>query len=112
MKSKNKPIIPVPKEKRTEPYWNLLNNVVDPEVGIGIVDLGLVYDVEIKDDVALVTMTLTSIGCPQGPEIIAQVQDEMEKFEGIKRCDVNIVWDPVWTHERMDEDMKQLLFGF
>jgi len=66
--------LPIPKEQRTQPYWELLNTVLDPELGIGVVDLGLIYDIEMKDDHMVVTMTLTSMSCPVGPSLIRSVQ--------------------------------------
>ena len=53
-----KKFFPVPKEQRTQPYWAILNTVLDPELGIGVVDLGLIYDIKMKDDHMIVTMTL------------------------------------------------------
>lgn len=102
-------ILPTPKEKRTQNYWALLNNIIDPEVGIGVVDLGLIYDVAIKDGSATVTMTLTSMGCPVGPSIMQQIKEEVEQFPGVKKATVNLVWDPVWTPDRIDPDVRVML---
>ena len=104
-----KKTFPVPPEQRTQPYWTLLNNIIDPEVGIGVVDLGLIYDVAIKNDAAAVTMTLTSMGCPVGPSIMRQIKEEIEKFPGVKKAAVNLVWEPVWTPDRIDPDVRAML---
>lgn len=110
MPTKNKTkIFPVPPEKRTQKYWGLLNEVVDPEVGIGVVDLGLIYDVEIKNEHALVTMTLTSMGCPVGPSIIQQVQTVITQIPDVKTAAVNLVWDPVWTPDRINPEVRAML---
>lgn len=101
---------PVPKEYRTEDYWKLLNNVIDPELGIGVVDLGLIYDVKMEGPQALITMTFTSMGCPVGPNIIARVRYEMEMYRGIEDVVVNVVWTPVWTRDFIDPDIRTMLF--
>jgi len=105
-------ITPVPKEKRTEPYWKDLNKIIDPELNIGLVDLGLIYDVKIKDSHAHVIMTLTSPGCPFGPMLLQQVEERMSSFGDIQTVEVDVVWDPVWNQEFMDQDIKDLMFGF
>ena len=107
----NTKIIPVPPEKRTQNYWGLLNTVVDPEVGVGIVDLGLVYNVDINDGHAVITMTLTSMGCPVGPSIIRQVEDTAKEIAGVEKVTVNLVWDPIWTVDRINPDVRAML-GF
>lgn len=106
-----KTIVPVPPEKRIEPYWETLNEVIDPEIGLGIVELGLIYGVEIRGDTAIVTMTLTSPACPEGPEILEQVQEQMMTIEGINRTEINLVWEPTWGPQNIDEDVRQMLFG-
>ncbi len=101
--------LPTPPEKRTQKYWELLNGVIDPELGIGIVDLGLIYNVEIKNKQAVVTMTLTSMGCPVGPSIIAQVEEEMEQIPGVEKVTINLVWDPIWTPDKINPDVRAML---
>jgi metal-sulfur cluster biosynthetic enzyme len=87
-----------------------LKNVYDPEIGINIVDLGLVYDVDIaaERDV-LVTMTLTSLGCPLGPVIMQEVNNALKDLPDIGETDVKLVWTPPWTPENMSEDAKDEL---
>src|SRR5215213_4526213 len=87
-----------------------LKNVYDPEIGINIVDLGLVYDADVSEtgDV-LVTMTLTSLGCPLGPVIVQEVQGALKDFDGIGEVDVKLVWSPPWTPELMSEEAKDEL---
>lgn len=106
----SKKIFPVPKEQRTQPYWAILNTVLDPELGIGVVDLGLIYDIKMKDDHMIVTMTLTSMGCPVGPSLMRMVQTEMERYLGKEEVTVNLVWDPVWNREMIDSDVRAMLF--
>lgn len=87
-----------------------LKNVYDPEIGINIVDLGLVYDADIGEtsDV-LVTMTLTSLGCPLGPVIVQEVNNALKDLPGIGDTDVKLVWSPPWTPDLMTEDAKDEL---
>ena len=106
---KTKKTFPVPLEQRTEKYWELLNGIIDPELGVGIVDLGLIYDVEITNGLATVTMTLTSMGCPVGPSIIAQVEEQTEEIPGVEKVAVKLVWAPPWTPDRMNPDVRAML---
>lgn len=102
-------ITPTPSEKRTQPYWAALNDIIDPEIGVGIVDLGLIYTIDIKDGTATVIMTFTSMGCPAGPSLIEQVKEEMEKVSKVKKAKVKIVWDPMWTIDQMNPDVRAML---
>jgi metal-sulfur cluster biosynthetic enzyme len=87
-----------------------LKNVYDPEIGINIVDLGLVYDIDVADDGdVLVTMTLTSLGCPLGPVIVQEVTGALGDLPGIGGVDVKLVWSPPWSPERMSEEAKDEL---
>lgn len=84
-----------------------LENVIDPELGIDIVNLGLVYDVQLADeDIAKVTMTLTSIGCPMGPQIVDQVKTALGELPEVKETDVNVVFNPPWSKENMSRYAK------
>jgi metal-sulfur cluster biosynthetic enzyme len=87
-----------------------LKNVYDPEIGINIVDLGLVYDVEVSDkgDV-LVTMTLTSLGCPLGPVIVQEVNNAMGELPELGEVDIKLVWSPPWSPEMMTEEARDEL---
>ncbi len=87
-----------------------LKNVYDPEIGVNIVDLGLIYDVDVEDtgDV-LVTMTLTSIGCPLGPVILQEVTSALGDLPGIGGIDVKLVWSPPWSPDLMSEDARDEL---
>ena len=86
-----------------------LRRVIDPEIFENIVDLGLVYNVDVQPpERVVVTMTLTTPHCPMGPEIIENVQKTM-KEEGAQTVDVNIVWDPMWTPNMMTDELKTQL---
>jgi metal-sulfur cluster biosynthetic enzyme len=89
-----------------------LGEVKDPEIDMGIVELGLVYDVEFNDADGLVTvtMTLTSPGCPLGPIIRGEAYAKLREIPGVKDVDVNIVWNPPWDPRTMaSEDVKMAL---
>jgi metal-sulfur cluster biosynthetic enzyme len=88
-------------------------NVFDPEIGINIVDLGLVYDIQVPDGKLVdLKMTLTSPGCPIGPQIIRGVQTFVQQaYPDLEAINVHIVWDPLWDPEMMSQDAKDAL-GF
>ena len=89
-----------------------LRQVDDPELGINIVDLGLVYDVAIEGDAVHVTYTLTTMGCPIGPMIEQQIKQMIEPIEGIDRVEAEMVLTPPWTPEKMSEEAKAALGMF
>ena len=95
----------------TEQVRDALRAVIDPELGINIVDLGLVYDVEVDDGAARVTMTLTSPGCPAGGQLLGGAKDAAETVEGVEEAVVSLVWKPFWTPEKMDPKVRAML-GF
>jgi metal-sulfur cluster biosynthetic enzyme len=86
-----------------------LKEVIDPELGINIVDLGLVYDVTIDADTVHITYTLTTMGCPIGPLIEAQMKQLLDPIEGIDHVDAEMVLRPAWTPEMMSEEAKEAL---
>ena len=89
-----------------------LRGVKDPELNLNIIDIGLVYEVEVEESGAVhVRMTLTSPGCPAGAEIVGDVKRTIEELEGVTSADVEIVWEPYWTPERMDPRVRAFLGG-
>jgi metal-sulfur cluster biosynthetic enzyme len=89
-----------------------LRAVKDPELNLNIIDIGLVYDVEVDEGGRVrVKMTLTSPGCPAGTEILDDVKRVLADMEGVESVDVELVWDPYWTPERMDPRVRAFL-GF
>jgi metal-sulfur cluster biosynthetic enzyme len=88
-----------------------LRNVLDPELGINIVDLGLVYGVQIEDGAVHITYTLTTMGCPIGPMIEAEMKQFLSGVEGVSKVDAELVLRPPWTPEMMSEEAKAAL-GF
>lgn len=95
------------KEALKENMMGALENVIDPELGIDIVNIGLVYDVDLTDDgLAIVTMTLTSMGCPLAGHIEADVRRALSDIPEVKEIQVDIVWDPPWNKDRMSRYAK------
>jgi metal-sulfur cluster biosynthetic enzyme len=88
-----------------------LRQVFDPELGMDIVELGLVYDVKVDAGKVTVVYSLTSIGCPAGPLIQEQILEAVRDVPGIEDLALELTWDPPWTPERLSEDAK-LLLGF
>src|SRR5437773_11033847 len=80
--------------------------VYDPELGLNIVDLGLVYDITVADNKADITMTLTSPGCPIGPELITDVRRSLSVYDDIDEVDVHLVFSPPWHPSMMSEEAK------
>ncbi len=95
----------------TEEVMEALKQVIDPELGLNIVDLGLIYDVQVEAGKAVVSMTLTSPGCPAGPQILGSAQAAAGTVEGVDEAEVNLVWKPFWTQDRIDPAVRAVL-GF
>ena len=88
-----------------------LRQVEDPELGMDIVELGLLYDVEVEGPAVKVTYTLTSMGCPVGPYIAEQIDLAVQAVEGVDEVESDLVWSPPWGPDRMSDDAKFAL-GF
>ncbi len=86
-----------------------LKQIVDPEIGLNIVDLGLVYDIDIDDATVNVRMTLTSPGCPVGPQLLNGSKAVLEDLEGVEEVNIELVWEPFWTPERVAPEYRALL---
>lgn len=85
----------------------VLKKCYDPEIPINIYDLGLVYDIDIGEEKIGIRMTLTAPGCPASGYISHDVKRKLESLPGVKEAEVQIVWDPPWTPERMSETAKK-----
>jgi FeS assembly SUF system protein len=88
--------------------WDALHECYDPEIPVNIVDLGLVYNVEINNETGNVhvVMTLTAIGCPMAGDVISEVEMRVSEVENVKSCNVEITYDPPWSPDRMTEDAR------
>jgi metal-sulfur cluster biosynthetic enzyme len=99
-----------PMDITPESVRSCLRSIIDPEMGINIVDLGLVYDVHVGDNRIDVDMTLTNPGCPLAGMIATEVEQAIRTaFEEIDDVEVSLVWDPPWTFERLSESAKERL---
>jgi metal-sulfur cluster biosynthetic enzyme len=93
-----------------EKIFEALRSVYDPELNINVVDLGLIYNVEVTNEgVARITMTLTTPGCPLHDSISTGVRYCVAGIEEIKDVDVNMVWQPAWSPDKMSDDAKRML---
>jgi metal-sulfur cluster biosynthetic enzyme len=88
-----------------------LTNVIDPELGLDFVELGLIYGIEVDGGNVHVTFSLTSPGCPIGPQVSEQIEEFVGELEGVESVESSMVFSPPWTPERMSEDAKFAL-GF
>lgn len=92
-----------------EAVYEVLKQIYDPEVGINIVDMGLIYGVEIGDNKVDVIMTLTSPACPAGPQILTQVDSKVKEMTGIEDVDIRVVWTPPWSPDMLSEEARDQL---
>jgi metal-sulfur cluster biosynthetic enzyme len=83
-----------------------LTNVIDPELGLDFVELGLIYEVEVEDEDVYVTFTLTSPGCPIGPQVSDQIREYVGELDEVANVHPKMVFTPPWTPELMSEDAK------
>ena len=94
-----------------EDVYEALEEVIDPELGLDFVSLGLVYEVEIEDSDVYVTFTLTTPACPIGPQVSEQIKEFVGELAGVDGVHPKMVFDPPWTPDMMSEDAKFAL-GF
>ena len=83
-----------------------LRKVKDPELNLNIVDLGLVYDVRVDDAVVQIDMTLTSPGCPAGPQIMTDIERAVRAMPGVDDVALNLIWTPFWTPDRIEPRVR------
>ena len=94
-----------------EDVTDALRDVIDPELGLDFVELGLVYEVEVEGPTVRITYTLTSPGCPIGPQVAEQMEEFVGELDGVEEVHPVMTFSPPWTPERMSEDAKFAL-GF
>jgi len=100
-------------DRMTDDLITAFKTVFDPEIPVDIYELGLIYKVDVSDDRdVMVEMTLTAPGCPVAGEMPGWVNDAVLKVEGVKSCDVNLVFDPPWESSRMSDEAKLQLNMF
>jgi metal-sulfur cluster biosynthetic enzyme len=88
-----------------------LRRVKDPELNLNIVDLGLVYGIIVEGQKVMISMSLTSPGCPSGPEIMTAAEQQVRALDGVEDVAVNLVWDPMWSPERIEPRIRAYM-GF
>jgi metal-sulfur cluster biosynthetic enzyme len=88
-----------------------LRRVKDPELNLNIVDLGLVYGIAVTGPKVSIDMSLTSPGCPSGPEIMTAAEQQVRALDGVEDVAVNLVWDPMWSPERIEPRIRAYM-GF
>lgn len=88
-----------------------IRSVIDPELGVDIVSLGLIYDIIINKGAVKITMTLTTPMCPIGPMLVDSVKRAVEGVKGVRRAEVKVTFDPPWTMERMSPELREKM-GF
>ncbi|MCP4647084.1 MAG: metal-sulfur cluster assembly factor [bacterium] len=86
-----------------------LSEVMDPELGISLVDLGLIYGVDVAGEKVGVKMTFTTPACPMVHFLVSSVEDAVKKVEGVSDVEVQLVWDPPWTPDKMSDEGKEKL---
>jgi metal-sulfur cluster biosynthetic enzyme len=89
--------------------WNALSSILDPEFGLSIVDLGLVYSASVSDGVVQVAMTLTTPSCPASNYIVEGARASLAALSGIREAHVNLVWNPPWTPAFLSESARESL---
>lgn len=96
-------------EQVEEQIRSALRTVIDPEIGLDIVDIGLVYSIDTGQDTVRIVMTLTTPACPTGDYLLEQAQEAARAAVFPRDVRVELVWDPPWTPERMSENARDLL---
>ena len=94
---------------KEEDVWDALRDVVDPEIGANLVDLGLIYEVRVDNGKDVyVKMTLTVPGCPLMNVLPAQVEERLKQLDGVGKITVQLTFDPPWSPDRMSEELRKL----
>ncbi|MGR3178665.1 MAG: metal-sulfur cluster assembly factor [Candidatus Anammoxibacter sp.] len=97
----------------TEPIVRaMLMGVLDPELEVSIVDLGLIYAIKISGNRIDIDMTLTTPACPLAAELMADIKKVLKGFDGITDVEINLVWSPPWTPDMMTDEAKEIMAGY
>ena len=86
-----------------------LQTVIDPELGIDLVNLGLIYDIEVNDQQCKITMTLTTMGCPISDLLYKMIKEAVLQVAEITKCEINLVWEPAWGPDKMSRFARMAL---
>ncbi len=88
-----------------------ISHIQDPEIGLGVVDLGLIYDIIKDGDKVTILMTLTTPACPYGPQLMNSIKETVLGLRGVKEVDLQLVWDPPWNPKEMASDYAKDVLG-
>lgn len=99
------------KETLNNAVINVLKNIYDPEIPVNIYDLGLIYKIDIDNDICTIDMTLTAPSCPAADFLVEDIRQKVGAVEGIREVNINLVFEPQWTKEMMSDEAK-LELGF
>ncbi len=100
----------MPAEVTSEEVYQALKTVYDPEIPVNVVDLGLIYDVQVSDDSnVFVQMTLTFPGCGMGPHIAQQAEWAIQDLDGVEEVEIELTFDPPWSPEMISEEARMML---
>jgi metal-sulfur cluster biosynthetic enzyme len=102
---------PAPGQLTEDQVRLALRRVKDPELNLNIIDLGLVYEIRVDGNNVDVDMSLTSPGCPSGPEIMGDAENQLKAVDGIGKVAINLVWSPMWNPDRIEPRVRAYL-GF
>src|SRR5205085_3613102 len=89
--------------------WDALREVTDPEIPINVVDMGLIVDLTQQDDIVNIKLTFTAMGCPAMDFIMDDIRARLMQEPGVRRVDIAVVWDPVWTKARLSEEGIEIM---
>ncbi len=92
-----------------EDVLNALKNVIDPEIGLDVVNLGLIYDLIVENDNVFVKMTMTVVGCPLTASILTDTENKIRELPDVKDVKVELVWDPPWSVDRISDEARKML---
>jgi len=94
---------------KEEDVIEVLKSVIDPEIGLDVINLGLVYEIKINDDIVYIKMTMTTPGCPLASWILADAENKIKQLPEVKDVQIELVWDPPWSVDRISEEARKLL---
>jgi len=94
---------------KEEDVIEVLKSVIDPEIGLDVINLGLVYEIKINEDIVYIKMTMTTPGCPLASWILADAENKIKQLPEVKDVQIELVWDPPWSVDRISEEARKLL---
>lgn len=92
-----------------EEIFEVLKTVSDPEIGVDIVNLGLIYNLNVNNDVVDIRMTMTAPSCPVSDWILVEAQRRVEEIPSVKECNIELVWEPPWNLEMISDEARKML---